>query len=336
MKKTAIAIAISAASMQALALSPSVGEPGFSGSVNLGIGGGNVETNFLAEVMGTDLSDKKLSSLDSNDDEDIGMPAVGYDLGWTFASGNTRVSISDDERSGVLDFDPSAKLALRYDNDRFGNFELAGLLSGEQTSTWRDPYKTTEDGERSNSDITNNGGRITWDKIFSSNFEVYIETKEVDIDKERSGQSLDLNARERKLLDRNGDVNKASVGYVFELNDKHTLRPAITYVDYDLDGDAMSKDGVVGELGYGYKADGFNLGLMGKYGKLDGDKTNPIFNDVNDTDTYSIGATMEFPGMFGLDKWVPNIGAVYAKNDSDIDFNDEQVWLVSFSMFRAF
>jgi hypothetical protein len=335
MKKTAIAIAISAASMHALALSPSVGEPGFSGSVNLGIGGGNVETNFLAEVMGTDLSDKKLSSLDSNDDEDIGMPAIGYDLGWTFASGNTRVSISNDERSGVLEFDPGAKLALRYDNDRFGNFELAGLVSGGQTSTWKDPYDTT--GDRSNSDMTNNGGRISWDKIFSSNFEVYIETREADIDQERSGASLDdLNARDRKLLDRNGDVNKASVGYVFELNDKHTLRPAITYVDHDLDGDAMSRDGVVGSLGYGYKGDGFNLGVMGKYGQLDGDKTNPIFNDVNDTDTYSIAAGMKFPGMFGLKNWVPNFAATYAKNDSDIDFNDAQVWLVSVSMFRAF
>jgi hypothetical protein len=45
---------------------------------------------------------------------------------------------------------------------------------------------------------------------------------------------------------------------------------------------------------------------------------------------------MKFPGMFGLKNWVPNFAATYAKNDSDIDFNDAQVWLVSVSMFRAF
>jgi hypothetical protein len=334
MKKTAIAIAISAVSMQALALSPSVGDPGFSGDVNLGVGTGNIETNFLAEVMGTDLSDENLASLTSNDDEDIVMPAFGYDLGWTFANGKTRVSMSDDERNPILNFDPAVKLALRHDHERFGNFELAGLLSGEQTSTWRDPYRT--DGDRSNSDITNNGFRISWDKIFSSNFEVYLETTEVDIDNERSGQSLDLNARQRKLLDRNGDVNRASLGYLFELNDRHTLRPAISYVDHDLDGDAMSRDGIVLDLDYGYAGDGFNLAVAGTYGKLDGDKRNPIFKDVNDTDTYSIAAGAQFPGMFGLENWIPNVSAIYAKNDSDIDFNDAQVWLVSVGMFRSF
>ena len=335
MKRTAIAIAMSAVTMPALALSPSVGEPGFSGQINLGLGAGNVESNFLAETIGIDLSDKTLDSLNSNDDEDITMPVAGFDLGWTFSGGNMRVSIGADDRGEALDFDPATKLAFRYDNDRFGNVELAGLGSRGFTDVWADPYDTTKD--RSNSEITSSGGRLTWDKIFSSNFEVMIETREIDLDDEDSGNSIArLTAADRKLLEREGDVNRISLGYVFELNDRHSLRPAITYVDHDLDGDAMSRDGVVGKLGYGYRGDSFNLNVVGKYGQFDGDKTNPIFDDVNDIDTYSLGASVQFPGLFGLDKWVPNASAIYAESDSDIDFNDAQVWIVSFAMFRKF
>lgn len=335
MKKTAIAITLAAVTSPALALSPSVGEPGFSGDINLGLGAGNIESNFLAETMGIDLGDKTLDSLRSNEDEDIVMPVAGYDLGWTFSGGNSRVSIGSDDRGDVLAFAVTSKLAYRYDNDRFGNFELAGLVSGGFTDVWADPYDTTQD--RSNSEVTSSGGRITWDKILGSNFEFVVQTKEIDLDDEDSGDSLGfLSAADRQLLEREGDVNRVSLSYLFQLNDRHSLRPGINYVDYDLDGDAMSKDGVIAELAYGYKADSFLLNVAGKYGQLDGDKTNPIFNEVNDTDSYSIGASIKFPGLFGLDNWVPNASAIYAENDSDVDFNDAQAWIVSFAMHRKF
>lgn len=335
MKKTAIAIALSTITAPALALSPSVGEPGFSGDITLGLGAGNVETNFLAETIGIDLSDDKIDSLNDMGDEDITLPVAGYELGWTFSGGNTRVSLSNDDRAETLDFQTTSKLAFRYDNDSLGNFELAALVTSGLTDVWADPYLTGSN--RSNSELNSNGGRITWDKILGSNFEFMVQTREIDLDNEDSGRSVaGLTAADRKLLEREGDVVKASVGYLFKLNDAHSIRPAITYIDYDLDGDAMARDGVVGEVAYSYKGDGFNLALAGKYGQLDGDKDNPIFNDVNDTDRYSIAAGLKLPGLFGLDNWVPSASAIYAEDDSDVDFNDAQAWIISFAMSRTF
>ena len=336
MKQTAIALAISAITMPAMALSPSVGDPGFSGFISLGAGAGKVKSNFLAEVTGIDLSDDKLSTIGDPDDKSVTMPVAEFDLGWTFSSGKTRVMLGSDEGGRFSDFTPGIQIGVRHDTDNAGNFQLVGLVSDGATRVYEDPYQLGS--SRGKSDVSRNGGRFTWDQMFSSNFELMGEVRKIDIDNERSGeQAFGSDAAARELLKRDGDMYKAKLAYVYKANDKHTFRPSIGYVNYDLDGDAMSRKGAVVELGYAYKADGFNLSLSGLYGKLDGDKSTPFpSHDKNDTDRYQIAGGMDFAGLFGLKNWVPNITAVYAKDDSDIDFNDAEAWMFMVGMHRAF
>lgn len=326
-------LAVSCIPVSALALSPSVGDPGFSGSINLGGGGGKAETNFVSEMFGIDISDDELKGIDA-EEKSLGLPAFGYDLGWTFSGGNTRVFIADDAHGDILEFDGRTALGIRYDSDGFGNVQLEGLVSSGETNVYRDPYQS---GKRDNTEYTNNGGRFTWDKIFNSNIELMLEATKVEVDKERSGSTtLGLSQSERKLLERDGDVYKASLGYLFDLGGGHSLRPAIGYVNYDLDGDAMSRKGGEIEMAYGYETDGFEVGLAGSYADLSGDENNPIFLDKNDTKSYSISGAMSFPGAFGWDNWVPGVSAIFAKDDSDIDFNTAQVWIGSVTIGRAF
>ena len=332
-KKAAIALAVSSISASAFALSPSVGDPGFSGSINLGGGGGKAETNFVSEMFGIDISDDQLEGINA-EDKSLGLPAFGYDLGWTFSGGNTRVFIADDAHGDILEFDGRTALGIRYDSNGIGNFQLEGLVSSGETNVYRDPYQS---GKRDDTEYTNNGGRFTWDQMFGSQLELMLEATKVEVDKERSGSTtLGLSQADRKLLERDGDVMKASLGYLFDLGGGHSLRPAIGYVDYDLDGDAMSRKGGEVEMAYGYQSSGFELSLAGRFAKLDGDKVNPIFLDENDMDSWSVSGGMSFPGAFGWQNWVPGVSAIFAKDDSDIDFNTAQVWIGSVTIGRAF
>jgi len=43
-----------------------------------------------------------------------------------------------------------------------------------------------------------------------------------------------------------------------------------------------------------------------------------------------------FPGLFGFEKWVPNVSLIWGREDSDIEFNRVGMWLAGVSLFRKF
>lgn len=338
-KKTAIAAVVSAIAMPALALEPMPKEPGFSGFVNLGAGTGSVESNFLARVAGidVDLGDDTIQDFGSPDDESITLPSANLNLGYTFSNRKTRVFLGSDLED-FLQFDRSTLLALRHDFDRIGSFQLAFLTSAYPgTEVWADPYLL--DQKRKDTESSSSGGRITWDRIFGSNFELKATAREREIDDENSGADprLGLSTAERKLLDREGDISRLELGYKFVLGDgNHIVRPSAAYIDRDLDGDAMAQDGYELALSYAYLSSGLRWVNNVLYQSLEGDKVNPIFNDVNDEDVIGVASQMFFPGLFGFEKWEPNVSAIWAEGDSDIDFNDSKGWMISVGMFRTF
>jgi len=340
MKKTAIALAISALAMPALALEEMPKEAGFSGHVNLGVGSGSIESNFLARIPGVDidLGSETIKDFDSPDDESITLPSLNLNIGYTFASKKTRVFLGSDLED-FLSFDRSTVLALRHDFDRIGNVQLSLLSSAfPGTEVWEDPYLRNE--KRKDTEFSSTGARITWDRIFGSLFEVKITARERELDEERSGSdpSLGLTAAERKLLDREGDVSRFQVGYKASMRDgTHIIRPSVAYIDRDLDGDAMSQDGYEIGLTWAYNnGDNFRWVNNVLYQSLDGDKENPIFNEVSDEDVIGLASQMFFPGAFGLKNWTPNVSAIWADGDNDIDFNDSSGWLISAGVFRRF
>lgn len=179
---------------------------------------------------------------------------------------------------------------------------------------------------------------MTWDRMFGSNFELKISVTERDIDDEQSGISLPLTLAERQLLNRNGDITRIELGYLFiNANKRHAIRPGIRYVDRDLDGKAMAQKGGAVELTYVYQAANTMRWVTNVvYGKSDGDAVNPIFNQKNDASRIMFASTLFMPGPFGLDKWTANIGVVWGRDDTDISFNETELWLISAGMLRHF
>jgi hypothetical protein len=323
-------------SLPSLALQP-IGDAGFNGLVNLGGSTGEIETNFLAQIDGinVDLGDPRIDSFDSPDSESLTMGVANFDVGYTLASGKTRFSVGNDFRD-FIEFDRTTRIAVRHDFDSIGSMKLDGLMPPAlATKVYSDPYQTNV--KRGNTDMEVSGVRFTWDKIMQSNFEVTLAARNIDIDDEFSGKALGLSQRDQDLLDRNGDVLELEVAYKFTLNDNNTLRPGIRYADRDLDGDAMSQDGYIVDLTHVYRSDSLVWATRVAYSDMSGDKENPIFGDKNDADIYGITSVMSFPGSIGfLGKWTPNIGVSWFEEDSDVDFNDSSIWLVSAALSRKF
>ena len=177
MKKLLILPLLTGISLPTLALPP-MGEPGFDGLVNLGYSGGEIETNFLAEIDGPniDLGPDNIDDLGSPESEGLGLPIASFDIGWVFSGGKTRLSLANDF-SDLIEFDRTTRLSLRHDFDSIGQTRL-DLLSpaGLATRVYADPYQTNVD--RKTTDMETKGVQLTWDGIFGSGFGLEIAVKE--------------------------------------------------------------------------------------------------------------------------------------------------------------
>ena len=335
MKKTLSTLTLALFTTSTMALNPMPQEAGFSGVVNVGTAGGAVESNFLAEIVGIDLGNDKIYSYDSPRETTIIAPTFNFNVGYTFSNKKTRISLGSAVESSI-DFSTNTALALRHEFDSLGSVELAGLLpSGAPVEVWEDPYLTGQD--RSSTEKTSSGGRLTWDGIVGSGFEFIASTREIDLEDELSGDSLGLSKAEKALLDREGDVTRVELGYMFNCGEGDLkVRPSVAYIDRDLDGAAMSQDGY--ELGVQLMYNAGNYVWLNRvaYQSLDGDKDNPIFNKANDADVYLLASEVRIPKPFGWDKWTTSVGVSWGDNSADIEFNKSSIALFSARLGRSF
>tara|TARA_B110000503_G_scaffold49036_1_gene79671 strand:+ start:29384 stop:30349 length:966 start_codon:yes stop_codon:yes gene_type:complete len=321
--------------MSASAMDAIPSEAGFSGFLTLGAAGGQVESNFLAEVLSIDLSNDDIYQYDSPDNTDIIIPSFNYNLGYTFADKKTRVYLGTAVEDS-LDFSTNTVLAVRHDFDSLGGIELAGLAPGlAKVEVWENPYLLGQN--RSSTERTTSGGRLTWDKMFGTGLEFIANVRKAELDHERSGQGLGLTQAQQKLLNREGDLTRIELGYTFNFGgDNITVHPSAAYIDKALDGDAMAQDGY--ELGVSFAYDSGKYVWLNRavYQSLDGDKVNPIFNQTNDADVYVLASEVRVPDPFGWENWYTTVRVQWAENQADIDFNKSSVAMFSAHIGRRF
>ena len=327
-----------AASTQAAVILPE--KSGFSGYFNLGVGGVSVESNMLASIMSgnLDVGDKEINNFtDSpNGSEGGAIPVFNFEVSYTFASTRTQLYVGN-LLEDFLSFDTSTIAGVRQDVGRAGLVGASLQRTSFDTQVWSDPYLT--DAKRKDTDRTSKGFRLYWQQIMGSGLELRYSTSEIDIDEERSGQSLSyLTSQQRKLLDRNGDVNRFQVSYELSSDNKaHILTPALTYVDRDFDGKAMANDGGTAALNYIYQHnERWRYVLNASYGDLDFKEANPIYDEKDSATNYGISATVFYTKPFGWKDWSFNATAGWFDEDHDIDFYDNSVSLFTVGMFRRF
>ncbi|MEH6558322.1 MAG: DUF2860 family protein [Oceanicoccus sp.] len=332
------------ATSQALAFDPIPQESGVSGFINLGAGAARVESNFLASILNgnVDLSEEKNNSLsNSPDGETFGMPAVAFNLAYTFADTRTQIYFGP-TLEDFLRFDMTTNMGIRQELSIGGTLDFSLTGTPIKTKVWRDPYLTDESRSSTNRDTY--GYKFSWDGILNTGLEVQVSSREVEYDSENSGianldpnSGLPLTVDQIALLDRNGNIDSIKIGYGLKTETAGLFKFSVSDIDHDLDGDAMSYDGILVEINNAYslnKRDSLVTNIA--FGSFEYSENNPIFDERADKDR--IGFSMAFfrTQPFGIKGWVGNVSAVYYEEDSDIDFFDNKVTMLNVGMIKRF
>lgn len=314
-------------------------EPGVSGFFQLGVGMLNVESNLLATAIGTDLGDDTTDDLFVKADSEVSaIPLLALSATYTFGNKSTEIFFGSSIEDFVR-FDFATSLGLRQSAGKVGIFELSALATPVATEVWEDPYVTGV--ARDETDRTSDGARFEWGFIFGSGFDLQVSSREIDIDKERSGDALvadtTITAAEQTLLDRNGDIDVVKIVYNWQIEEGRILSIGARSVDYDLDGDAMSHDGSALELTYAASLNATKRMVINfSVGTFDYDEVNPIYDEEDEADTAALAVTFFATDPFGYKGWVGNAGFAFAEEDHEIDFYDSKAFLVSVGMLRQF
>ena len=267
--KSVIAVAIAIVLLTAgtiYAVEPIPEESGFSGYLTVGGGYSHVKSNMISGNKMSNIGNRTVDSLtDSPDSNSTGGPNINFNLRYTFASTRTQLFIGN-AMEDALRFDFATQLGVAQELPGNNLVAASVLYSSIPTEVWKDPYVT--DFKRSRTDRTSNGFRLAWDRIFGSQLQLQYSYRDIDIDDEYSGIFLGLTPAQQKLLDREGDYHEAEILYRFFFDEKHAIIPSVTYNDYNLDGDAMSNDGVDFGLTYRYRHERFLLSVNGFIGYL--------------------------------------------------------------------
>lgn len=309
---------------------------GISGFINLGAGVTRVESNTLAEFGSVDLGNKTIDTLtEAPDSETSGLPVFGLEVAYTFASTRTQIFIGN-QLEDYIRFDFSTRAGIRQEIGNAGVIGASFLQTPLPTEVWEDPFVTGT--QRSKTDRTSDGYRLIWDNIYGTELELRYSAREVDIDKERSGEALGLSASDRALLDRNGDSNRFSVQYTFKRDGmKHLITPAIAYIGQDRDGGAVAYDGLSFNVNYIYSMnDRWKFVTNASYADLDNDEANPVYGKKADSERYGVSFTAFYAKPFGWKGWQANAGVVWFEEDSDINFYDSSVGLINAGMLYRF
>ena len=337
----AIAIFLLLGATWASALDPIPQDSGFSGFIRPGVGYLKYKSNMVASIQGFDLSKETNDSLDdSPDSETTALVTLPFTLAYTFASTRTQLFFGTD-LTDLIRFDMSQQIGVKQGIGSLGLLQGGFLFSGMPAKVWEDPYLTGQD--RDDTKRKSTGARLVWDRIFGSFFQVQYTYRNVDIDTERSGDSLVgtlITSSERQLLERDSDRHSVDLSYRFNFAKSHILAPAFIYTYDDRDGKAMRNDDYALQLTYAFLERGNPFSFTGNayIGQADYDKKNPIYDKTQEDDNYGIQGTVYYENPWGWSLFGSRpmnffVGGAYAKTDANIDFYDQEAIMGSVGVF---
>ncbi|WP_136797037.1 MULTISPECIES: DUF2860 family protein [Desulfosediminicola] len=334
-----LALTLLSFTYNAQGVEPIPDESGLSGFVRLGGGVMNYSNNTIAGNSLMDVGTDTIFNLDETpDSETTGIGVFNFELGWTFAPQRTQIVLgSNIEDVARLDF--SQQLAVKKEFADKSLVSVGILFTGFPTEVYEDPFLTGS--PRRETDRTSYGARIAYDSFLDSNFEVRYSLRNIDIDDERSGDSLDLTPQERSLLQRDGLRHVFDLSYRYRYDGKNLFVPTISFFYSDRDGDAITHWGTDFQLTYIFKDDPFTAVINGLIGFADYDETNPVFSKSQDDDRYGISGQFYYRQPFGLTPFGNQDFSLFCNLsyflvESNIDFYETEVILATAGVMFQF
>jgi len=311
-------------------------ETGVSGFVNLGTGVIRAKSNLIVGTSVSDIGHEIIPSIFAKPDaRTSGVPIINFEVAYTWGPKRTQVFLGN-LLEDFLRFDFTTQLGVKHQFRNKTILAAAFLFTSVPTEVWDDPY--VENAPRRETDRESNGGRLTLSRIGGSGFQLQYSQREDELDLELSGRTqLGLPAPQAALLDRNGDQRRLEASYYFQIGERNRLVPALWFTDFDLDGKAMANDLVELQISHLYIGQRFNFVTNFSVGTADFDAVNPIYGIKRDDDRVGLSFAVFDKKLFGANaKWFGVLTVAGFKDDSNIDFYDTDIALLSLSAFRRF
>lgn len=315
------------------AIEPIPQKDGFSGVAGVGASYLDFKSNEIAKVAGGEVSEKRTGSLSNEpDSKSSALPALKLDLRYTLGGSQTQFFLAN-ELFDLVKLDSFLELGVRQ---QFSDKSIlaAGVVFSGMVKVYQNPYQVNVD--RNDTDRKATGLRVVYDKIMGSGLALEAMYRKIDIDDEKSGTGLGLTPSQIALLDRNGKEMSLGAQYAFALGDGHFITPSFTYINSDLDGDAVSNSRYQFEAAYLYDTKAYNFGLNLLFATASYDATNPVF-DKEQEDTvfggFAFGTYKNLADVQGMDL-VAKVG--YAATDADIDFLNSQATIAGLTLQYRF
>jgi hypothetical protein len=329
------ALALSIWAVPSLAIEPIPRQDGFSGRILVGVSYFNFESNEIAEIAGSEVSEKRTNSLgDEPDSKSSALPAINFDLRYTLGSSQTQFFLAN-TLLDMLKLDSFVELGVRQQFADRSILAVSAVFSG-LVEVYEDPYVVGADRESTTRDVT--GARVVYDKIMGSGLAIELMFRNIDIDDERSGTlgGLGLTPGEISLLDREGTELSLGAQYSFPVGEGRMLTPSFTFINSDLDGGAMKNNRYQVEVKYVNDTREFAYGLNLLFALASYDKSNPVFNKEQEDTIFGAVAFGSYKNLFDV-PGLALIGRVGAQvKDADIDFLNSQAILAGLNLQYRF
>ncbi|MBV7597324.1 DUF2860 domain-containing protein [Aeromonas encheleia] len=306
-------------------------QSGWSGFLLGGVSAISHESNFYA---GGD-SNGHIDGLGSPASESELAPLINADIRYTFADTRTQVFLGNLIQD-ALRFDFTQQLGIRQEMGDKGIVAGSVVFNAMPVELWSDPFAVGV--ERSTTDAKSKGVRFAWDKIWGSNFNGSLTSREMELDEERSGQQYDQRngTHYAPMLDRNGKIHDMELSYQWHFGGGQLLEPAILYKQADLDGSAESFKNLGMQLTYAKRGPQWSVVGNAYAGKREYDEANPLFGQRADAREFVLAGTFFWHNLMGVRDLSATVTAAYNQADSDIAFYDTQTSILSAGLLYNF
>ena len=274
---------------------------GFFGSILLG---GGVAAGKPSGLEVTD-DNKKISTLhERSDRENRAIPLILGEVGYSFGSAGTRISLSNQKSEKSF-----ADLVVAQPLKDMG--VVRASFGYGKADVWADPYITGVDRREVDEDSYNLA--LEWEEVMGSGFLATLKLSTIKVDQDLIGDRY-------QDLKRDGKIMAAEIGYVFSVGENQMIIPGFDIEVEDRDGESSSSKKTGVSLSHIIVFDKWHFATSLGLGKRDFDKAHPVFHKTRKETQYELSHLVTYSRPFGWKDCFLQGSLAYSRTNADIDF----------------
>jgi hypothetical protein len=312
-------------------------KPGFSGYIQPAVGIG-----YSKSISDVSDDTKQIDSLNQDaNSETTFFPLVLWELGYTLENSTTNFFAGTPKENIV---EGTFFLEVGIQQKLSGGTILSASWIPERpvinNEVWKDPFLLGS--ERQETDQDSQAFKVTAESIGGSPVALRYGFGRQKIETEQSGSYLfqqpgsTLTATDLQMLHRNTDFHQLEALYGIPLGRGIMIRPGVTYVRGDADGDANSFNRFQGKVSFVYPWERWRFFGNFSLGWAEYDETNPVFNETREDVTYGTTLGLAYEAPFGWENFMATAFTSYRKQDANIKFYDSTSAIVSLGLAWQF